>query len=100
MQALQIERILNELVVDLDQELVAFQLDEPLDPTILLVLKCGIVGETIGFILLLIRLTIVVLLHLHLLLLRGCCLSLHRCRLLVQTCCVHTSQSLDFVKNY
>lgn len=77
LQALQVEGILDELVVDLDQKLVAFERAEPLDPSVLLVLQCRVVRETVDFVLVLIRLTVIVLLHLHLLLLlrlHGSCL--------------------------
>jgi len=61
---LQVEWILNELVVNFNQELVAFKLAEPLDPAILLVLKGWVIRESINLILFLIRFAIVVLLHL------------------------------------
>jgi len=86
LEAHEVERILNELVIDLHQELVAFKCAEPLNPSSLLVLEGGVVGEAIDFIMLLIRLAVVVLLlHLHLLLLLG----LHRCRLFVESCRFH-----------
>ena len=89
LQALQIEWILNEIIVNFDQKFMTFQLAEPLDPTVLLVLECWIITYTIDVIIVLIRLTVVVLLHLHLLCLSGGCLGIHGCSLLVKRLRVH-----------
>jgi hypothetical protein len=62
LQALQIEGILDEFVVDLNKELVPLELAEPLDPALLLVLQGRIVTEPINLILILIRLAVIVLL--------------------------------------
>ena len=86
---MQVERILDEFIVDFDQKFMTFQLAEPLDPAILLVLQGWIVGKPIDFVLLLVRLAIVVLLHLHLLGLCRGSLGLHRSGLLVKSACVH-----------
>ena len=90
---------MDEVRVDLDQELVAIQLAEPLDPTDLLVLHGRVVREGIDIVLILIGLAVVILLHcLHLLLLGGLlpaiCRRLHR-RLFVETCCFHFQFMID-----
>jgi len=90
---LQVERVLDELRVNLNQELVAIKLAEPLDPSDLLVLNGRIIRECINVVLIFIRFAIVVLLHgRHLLLLAtrltAVFLRLHR-RLFVETRCFH-----------
>ena len=93
LQPLQIERVLNELIVHLDQKFVPLKLAEPLDPSIRLILQGGIIGEPINVILVFITLTIIVLLLLHLLLhllLRlSSSLCLHCSGLLIESTCVH-----------
>jgi hypothetical protein len=54
LEAHEVERILNELVIDLHQEFVPFKCAEPLNPSSLLVLKGWVVGEAIDLIMLLI----------------------------------------------
>ena len=96
LQPLQIERVLDELIVHINQKLVPLQLTEPLDPAIGLVLQCWVIRKPVNVVLVLVTLAIIVLLlllHLllHLLLGLGGSLGLHCSGLLVEsTCsCVH-----------
>ena len=82
---------MDEIIVDLDQELVAFKLAEPFDPSRLLVLQSRVIREPINVVLVLIRLTVVLLLHLHLLGLGSCRLRLHSRSLFVESRRFHIS---------
>ena len=61
---------MNEIVVDLNQELMSLELTEPLDPAGLVGVG-RVVGDAVDFVILFIRLTVIILLQLHLLLLSG-----------------------------
>ena len=56
LQALQIEWIADELIVNLAKEFMSFQSTKPLDPTNLRVLIIWVIRESVNFILLLVTL--------------------------------------------